>query len=642
VSARATHLKAATENVFVTTIERKQMSNKTTFKRIALAVVAALGFGVLASAPSSATIQVGATMTATAVNESVKTTETATVNVAFAFSSVGTPASDTIVIAGVKTAGPATGPGAAFVGFRAPTSADSAVSTGLVLSVLNADSSIQAAYNGNTRFVSFTGRFDIITPTVPGTYTYTFYASYPGAAAPAPAAPAPVTYTFTVVGSDRVIASAVSNIAGGVGALANDTPSATDSVVVVSGLVTGTKVANIKVTASNALSETSVTGGFTESITAVITGAGLLAVGDHPGATSSTFSRSVAFNPTSSLLVYSDGTAGVGTITLYKGLTSTVLATETVSFSGNAASATLTLGHTVTSKQASDSQTVLRLVVKDAAGNTLPSGTWYLHSSDTKVISNGTSASACGYTLNTTLGYGACALTVGDTGTTTLKVANFFAGQTLAAGFVQIISNEVELRVVGAAASIAIAFDKTSYAKGEEATLTLTAKDANGFVVPSQSIASLLAAGIDLTPGTDRTDTTVTLTKGVKTFTADAPMVSGSWTAVYKGGTGLPLAGRVTDTITAVVFDLAEEAANSAVDAAQEATDAAIAATDAAILAQEAADEAASAAIAAQETAQAAVDAVTALSAEVTKLVAQLATLQKLLNRVAKRVGVKR
>ena len=48
------------------------------------------------------------------------------------------------------------------------------------------------------------------------------------------------------------------------------------------------------------------------------------------------------------------------------------------------------------------------------------------------------------------------------------------------------------------------------------------------------------------------------------------------------------------------------------------------------------------AAVAAQETAQAAVDAVTALSAEVTKLVAQLATLQKLLNRVAKRVGVKR
>ena len=56
MSARATHLKAATENVFVTTIERKQMSNKTTFKRIALAVVAVMGFGVLSIVPSSAAV----------------------------------------------------------------------------------------------------------------------------------------------------------------------------------------------------------------------------------------------------------------------------------------------------------------------------------------------------------------------------------------------------------------------------------------------------------------------------------------------------------------------------------------------------------------------------------------------------------
>ena len=37
------------------TIERKQMSTKTTFKRIALVAVAALGFGMLSVVPSSAT-----------------------------------------------------------------------------------------------------------------------------------------------------------------------------------------------------------------------------------------------------------------------------------------------------------------------------------------------------------------------------------------------------------------------------------------------------------------------------------------------------------------------------------------------------------------------------------------------------------
>ena len=38
VSARATHLKAVIEKVSMTTIERKIMSNKTSFKRIALEI----------------------------------------------------------------------------------------------------------------------------------------------------------------------------------------------------------------------------------------------------------------------------------------------------------------------------------------------------------------------------------------------------------------------------------------------------------------------------------------------------------------------------------------------------------------------------------------------------------------------------
>ena len=42
-SARATHLKAASRKYLETTIERKQMSTTTNFKRIALVAVAALG-----------------------------------------------------------------------------------------------------------------------------------------------------------------------------------------------------------------------------------------------------------------------------------------------------------------------------------------------------------------------------------------------------------------------------------------------------------------------------------------------------------------------------------------------------------------------------------------------------------------------
>ena len=51
---RTMSLPAVEKNVFFTTNERKQMSTKTTLKRIALVAVSALGFGMLSVAPSSA------------------------------------------------------------------------------------------------------------------------------------------------------------------------------------------------------------------------------------------------------------------------------------------------------------------------------------------------------------------------------------------------------------------------------------------------------------------------------------------------------------------------------------------------------------------------------------------------------------
>ena len=59
------------------TIERKQMSTKTTFKRIALVTVAALGFGVMSVAPSNAAINAD-TLTLSAATAAQTTAETAT------------------------------------------------------------------------------------------------------------------------------------------------------------------------------------------------------------------------------------------------------------------------------------------------------------------------------------------------------------------------------------------------------------------------------------------------------------------------------------------------------------------------------------------------------------------------------------
>ncbi len=603
------------------------MSNKTTFKRIALAVVAALGFGVLATGPSNATVA-ATTLTISAAESSIKVGETATVNVTANWANIGT--ADSFIVTAIRTE--ATGPGGTVT--LVPTTDSVAVTS-------SDTSTLTAAYAQGTAGSSskMVFKFSVVAAATAGTYNYTFYPTTNTSGMTASA----VTFKLTVTGLDRVISTATSLIGQGT----NDAQGQkTDSSVVVSGLTAQTQVANIWVTPSNAAGDTvSTLSRFTESITATITGPGLLKVGSNASTGTGNFARSVLLSAgIDYLLVYSDGTGGAATITLYKGLTSTVLATETISFSGTAASATLTLGNTVTSKQASDSQTVVRLVIKDAAGGILPStsDSWFVHSSDTKVVSNATSSTGCLYSYSSADGYATCGITVGDSGTTKIKVANFAFG-TAAASLptTQIVSAELDLRVVGSVASVGLAFDKKSYKPGEQATITITAKDGLGYVVPSQTVANLLAAGIDYSSGTDVTDTTVALTKGIKTYTVNVPTVGGDFVALIKGGTGLPTAGQVTSGETVTVVDPAEDAANSALDAAQEATDAAIAATDAAILAQEAADEAAAAATAAQETAQAAVDAVTALSGQVTKLVAQLATLQKLINRIAKKVGVK-
>ena len=63
------------------TIERKQMSTKTTFKRIALVTVAALGFGVMSVVPSTAATSAD-TLTISSATASMKDSETSTATTA--------------------------------------------------------------------------------------------------------------------------------------------------------------------------------------------------------------------------------------------------------------------------------------------------------------------------------------------------------------------------------------------------------------------------------------------------------------------------------------------------------------------------------------------------------------------------------
>ena len=93
--ARALHhkarftLPAVMEKVSVTTYERKQMSIKTSFKRVAFVVVVTLSLGMLGTAPTNAGTIIGETMTvagsSSSASSSIAQGETATVAVVNTF-----------------------------------------------------------------------------------------------------------------------------------------------------------------------------------------------------------------------------------------------------------------------------------------------------------------------------------------------------------------------------------------------------------------------------------------------------------------------------------------------------------------------------------------------------------------------------
>jgi hypothetical protein len=623
------------ENVSVTTIERKQMSNKTTFKRIALAVVASLGFGVLASGTSSAVIQAGSTLSiASTTATAVAGSETATAVITMTATSVGS--GDSLIVTAIKTAGATPGGTSRFRipgGVSAPT-ADSSNALRI-----NATSTTAWADAVDNSAVSATFRFDVITPSTAGTYTYTFYPSFTGSLASGAVAPSPVTWTLTVTAANTKPAAAQSSAYltnGATSFVANSG----DSTLIVSAGTIGTPAAVGSLTWLQRNSDSSTSVVVAESVTAVISGAGLLSTTGAPSTKAGAVTA--AYNET--ITVWSDGRGGTATITLTTS-TLTTWATKSLTFFSTAKTANLKAIAGKVSKTGNDSATALQVALKDV-NSALVAGTatnMYIHSSDTKVVTNG----LCSVTVSATTGFGACSLSgrIADSGTTKIKVANYAyesitTHASLSTSFVS--AEEVTIQVVGAPKTVKATFDKSTYNPGDEATVTLTLTDGLGNVVDTHTaLSGALASGLDFNVGTDVSDTVITFAAGVKTYTYVMPSSGQKVVVTYTGGAAL--AGTQTaDSATVIVIDPAEDAANSALDAAQEATDAAIAATDAAILAQEAADEAAAAATAAQETAQAAVDAVTALSGQVTKLVAQLATLQKLINRIAKKVGVKR
>jgi trimeric autotransporter adhesin len=631
------------------------MSTKTTFKRIALVAVAALGLGVMSVAPSSAAVSAlaitGAT-NGTSTNSAEAFVSDSTTAATFTVSSLHDVALDSTTVSFIRKSGPAT---TAFMYY-----VDSATS-GLTLVDTHT-----AVTTGGTAFpaVAIAGGSDTARGVAESTGGFRLARATPGYVGAkfaiqldSAAARTAGTYVYTVVAKGHTSGAAVISTTQDVSIVVGATTASsttvdpskssatlsqgatwsgtigTDSAVSTLATASGTAKAVIRVVNKNA-SNTDVA----ESITVTVTGPGVVrkAGGDTAGK-----SLVVVSDGSDDIEILSDGTAGTASIAVRT--TSVSYAAKTVTFfAARAATAVAAANKPVIAVGTNDS--VIAATLKDSNGATW-AGTAYIWAASAAdaLIAGSETAAACSYTAS--ISAHLCSVSGKLAGT-----ANFIvADSDSKTATTTTKSSSVAVRVsTGTPTTVKLAFDKATYAPGEKAQIWVTALDAAGLPLAQQTINNLFATGgissstalgtgsdtltatfADIAGATSATDGTVA---GYKVYTVYMPFASGDLTISATGGTGVALAGRVAVSATATVVNSSVDAAT---DAANEATDAANAATDAALAAADAADAATAAA-------QDASDAVAALSASVSKLIsslrAQITSLTNLVIKIQKKV----
>jgi hypothetical protein len=641
------------------------MSTKTTFKRIALVAVAALGLGVLSVAPSSADVS-GVTVTvtngtATTMNSDSSTAATikvsflalagaadsVTVAVASAAAfpatavipatqflfhesttsvalSAGAPRVDTSTINSAFTAASQAVPGAAYPSSRG--------------AHIHAGSTANGTYSATMRF--WLGETSTSTQVTP-VGTYSFNAIVTSQNTSTNAAPVVQVVPFTIVVSAVASASetpsaAYSSAYLGLGSTADGSVTADAAgISYVSTASTSNVAAKLKVNINNASNTADVA---LDTVTITISGPGVVLAGGAYAKTVKRVAVASAVYP-----IYADGNAGATTITVSldkAGLTFT----KSLSFYASAAKTITATNTRMPILAAGANSGAVSVSAVDANGTPWTGTAYIVASSDADALVAGSTTPVQCAAWNATDGI-RCPVTAATIGTAKLKVID---ASTVAAATAT--SNEVTVTVKAQIpSSLQLAFDKTSYAPNEKAFITITPLDSTGGRMQGTEYTSLLAAGgitstsafstgsmdsltvttINVSKTTSSTSNT---TAGSYTYVVYMPAASGDVTISATGGTALPAAAQIKYSATATVVNASVDAAT---DAANEATDAANAATDAALAAADAADAATAAA-------QDASDAVAALSATVAKLVAslkaQITSLTNLVIKIQKKV----
>jgi len=556
------------------------MSTTTNFKRIALVAVAALGLGVLSSVPSQATINSDvltlSSATAAQTTAETYTASSATVTMSF-FGAKGdsmtlttalteAPAGSTSVpvlrlietsSAVIDSAIEVLGTGASANGVTTiPVGTNSKKDSSTV--GMNVTSGIAAISSTSTTSIKYAiymanqGR-NVNGPTA-GTYKVKITPAAIGVGPLVNATAQTITITVTTAASASTVASATTSTAVMVeGVTANPSLHTADSTVSTVKTASTTAAAEIYVNLLNASSVAA-----KESITATITGVGILGSGTQGSVAQS--GRSISVKMGDTIGVFADGNAGTGTITITSSTGGVQIGTvKTVTFTATTPTtiAAPSVATTESSVIAVAGTTKVWAFAKDGTNNVsgLTGGTTiWAYSSDTSVATVGTVAS-----YDATYGY-AVTVTGVKVGTTSISFGN---ASTAAAATIK--STGLNIRVgVATPSNVTVTTDKATYAPGEKITMTVTILDSTGLpVLGAVSYTNIFSStGVTSSMNLSGTSTLPASTiadyssiTNTKTFTLYAPVNGGTVTFTWTGGTALATANQVAKTTVITVTD---------------------------------------------------------------------------------------
>jgi hypothetical protein len=638
------------------------MSTKTTFKRIALVAVAALGFGVLSVVPSQAAA--GAiTLTVEQNGTAVLTPATAagetSTGILFTVSSLLTAGNaDSITVSFIATG---TQPTAA-VGVRAIMTflESTTASSGQIRSNAAGTGGDESGYSSATNDSVTAGTGTIVKATAAGTPQIVGARYSISLESNTGATRAAGTYNFLIItegysagvkdnsltktaaASITIAAAAAPAAAKGAFATAYMQAGATPTFasvvgdsVTVGSFTAGTVIGQIQVKNNSALATPA-----SDTITVVMTGQGTVSDGTTTGR-----SFSVVGVESRTLSVIADGTSGTGTITITTGTGGSFVKTVTF-FDTKPVKATATVAKAYIKAGTTAVSDVFAVVVTDTLGNAIKDTGAVVTAAATDTATTVGGAATCAWSAtddayNCAVAgkavdkFGPVAYTITATGTGINAATK--------------VTTSATTTFADNVATKAVLAGPASGTPGATVEYTLTLTEKNGYPVADQTygvgsaggvlFAKSVVSGWSTAPfATTESFTSVSGVITSKGILPIAGVATGTWTLV---GDGLQtLAANAIDktigkTTVTVSTDVANPGVDAATDAANEATDAANAATDAALAAAEAADAATTAA-------QEASDAVAALSASVTKLIeglqAQIKSLAAVVAKIAKKV----